>query len=343
MPGKEDYLKTIEHFHYQFLKSYTESSKISFPDDYNDVTDIIISGMGGSSFGGRVVMSAFSKKDLLIPLNLAMDYELPSYADEKTLVIITSYSGNTEETLKVLEESVARGCKTLVITSGGKLGNVVHKDIVPGYVFDSQYNFAGTPRSGIGYVVGSTLGILSSLGYIRFTQKDAKETYEYLNEFYENMRNSKMPLSVAQKMNHKMPIFIASEHLTNAAHIWRNFLNETSKSMGFVQEVPYMNHHFLDGLRYPDGAKDEFMFVLLKSPLYGERNKKRMDVTKEVIKLNHLQEITVTLSGKSVFKEIWEVLTIGCLVSYYLSEIHSVDPISIPMVDFLKEELAKNI
>ena len=81
--------------------------------------------MGGSSFGGRILESAFEKNDLLIPVELVLGYDLPAYADENNLVILTSYSGNTEEVLSVLEQACSRGCKLLVISSGGKLGNAI--------------------------------------------------------------------------------------------------------------------------------------------------------------------------------------------------------------------------
>lgn len=342
MPNGQDYLRTIQVLHEQFFLSFQEALKLQFPEEYKDVNDINIAGIGGSSFGGRVLISAYEDDELLVPVRLLTGYSLPAYADEKSLVIISSYSGNTEETLKVLEEAVSRGCNTLIITTGGKLKNIVNKNLLPGYVIDPVYNYSGVPRTSIGYSIGSTMGILSNLGYLKYGKRDAEKTYNYLSEFYNLLYQKKDLLEqLTSRMTNKIPVFVSSEHTYNAAHIWRNFMNETAKSMGFVQDIPYMNHHFLDGITHPEKLIEKFVYVFLRSNLYNERNQKRMEITKDIVKKKKIDELSIYTSGTNRFHDIWEIIIIGCFVSYVLSEINEEEPSANPMVDFLKTEINK--
>lgn len=342
MPDYSSYIRTIYSLHDQFKESFIGAFSEEYGDEYKNCNEIIISGLGGSSFGGRILQSVFTQKDLLIPVSLLFDYSLPAYADEKTLVIATSFSGNSEETLSVLEDSVSRGCKTLIITQGGKLKNIVEKKILPGYIFGDELCYAKAPRLGIGYMVGSTFGMLSKLGYIKFTQKDAENMYKYLSEFYKLLlSNDAVIKHLTEKMQDKIPVFITSEHLSEAAHIWRNFYNETAKSMGFVESIPYMNHHFLESLKYPEERVRGMLFVIIKSKLFNPRNMKRLEITADIIKDKNFSDVTLNLSGNSRLHEIFELIIIGCIVSYNIAQKHNEDPVANEMVDRLKSELAK--
>lgn len=342
LPKKDDYLESIKSFHKQFLSSYRGAFN-SFHlghDHLRNASDIIIAGMGGSSFGGRVLISAFGEDELLIPVRLCTDYKLPAYADEKTLVVITSYSGNTEEVLSIFKDARSRGCKIVCIAGGGKLSNLIIDGNVPGYIFDTKYGSQKVPRTGIGYVTGSTFGLLSALGYIDFTQTQATALHNHLDNFIEIITTEdRTPNMLTQKFIDKLPVFIASEHLFDSVHIWRNFLNETAKSMGFVQNIPYMNHHFLDGLLHPEDISDRFVFVFIKSKLYHPRNQKRLEISRDIVKKHKIMNISLSLSGSSRLNEIWELIIMGCLVSYNLAKIYGANPSTNEMVDYLKESL----
>ena len=342
MPIHDDYLVSIKSFHKQFLTAYKGAyhTMVSTKHNLMNASDIVIAGMGGSSFGGRILLSAFGDNNLIVPVRLATGYSLPAYADEKTLVVITSYSGNTEEEFEIFKEARSRGCKIVCISSGGKLSKIVTEGKIPGYIFDTKHGSAHVPRTGIGYIAGSTLGMLSALGYINFTQKEAEGLYNHIDNFVKMVsKDDRTPTMLTQKFIDKMPVFIAAEHLYYGAHIWRNFLNETAKSMGFVQQIPYMNHHFLDGLEHPHDIKERMVFVFIKSKLYYPRNIKRMEITRDIIKKRGMMDISLSLSGTNKLYELWEVIVMGCLVSYNLAKIYGADPSTNEMVDYLKESL----
>ena len=333
------YLKSIGYYHAQFKESWNGINRIKLPKNFHGVSEVIIAGMGGSSFGARVVTSAFLD-ELTLPVHLIESYDLPEYADETTLVVVTSYSGNTEETVSVLEKARVKGCKIFAITSGGKLKNVVDSGNIPGYIFDANYNPSGSPRTGIGYIVGSTLGLLTSLKFLDYSQQQAMRTASFIKHFSELLSKSgDMIYKISSKIDGLIPVFISSEHLISASYIIRNFMNETAKNLGFTVEIPPMNHHFLDGLEFPSEINKQFIFIYLISSLYNERDKKRFEISRGITKQRGIADVAITLGAKNKLDEIWEAIIIGSLVSYNLAIVHKVDPRTNEMVDILKREL----
>jgi glucose/mannose-6-phosphate isomerase len=339
---EKNYLESIYSYPKQFKEAWEKSTKIQFPFEYGNISDVIIAGMGGSAFGGHLLKSVFSDEKILVPVEVITQYDLPGYADEKTLVLVTSYSGNTEETLNIIKQAKTRGCKVAVITSGGKLKNLLSSENYPGYVFDAKLNTSGAPRTSVGYLLGATLGILSALKLLNFNEKDASETIKYIDTFTKYLaKDSKLVVQMAQKIYGTAPVFICAEHLTASAHIWRNFFNETSKNIGFLYEIPEMNHHFLDSLLYPKELREKLSFVFIKSELYNARNQKRMDITRQVIKKSGYMDISIMLSATNKINQAWELIIIGSLVSYHMAKIHGANPSSNEFVDYLKEQLNK--
>ena len=336
-----EYLRSIKYYPKQFASAWDGVHNLTTPEDLNPVRDVVIVGMGGSNFGGRVVKSVFEDNELIVPVEILHDYTLPSFCDEETLVIITSYSGSTEETIAVLKQAVMRGCKVFGITSGGRLKQVIDTLSINGYVFDAKkYNPSGAPRTGIGYIVGATVAVLSILGLLNYKQKDFENTVEYISSFTSILaKEDRMPFQLAQKLYDKVPIFISAEHLNASAWIWRNFFNETAKQNAFHMEVPELNHHFLDGLFYPKEDKDRFIVVFLKSELYSQRVQKRFEITKDIVRKQGFLDVSVSMGAQKKFNEAWELIVIGSFVSYYLAKMHGTNPSSNEMVDLLKNML----
>ena len=342
MPFHEEYLNSIKAYPKQFSTAWKDTRKINLPEELSPVREIVVAGMGGSNFGARIIKSAFESDSIICPIEIVNGYDLPSYCDEDTLVLLTSYSGTTEEVISVLKQAKSRGCKMLINTSGGKLKTAIESHNVSGYVFDTKFNPSKAPRTSLGYILGSTLGLLSSLGLVRYDEKDFDFTMEYIQSFINVLdKNDKMSIQLAQSMLDKIPVFITSQHLNADSWIWRNFMNETAKHRSFQMEIPELNHHFLDGLLFPKGVRDEMLFVYVKSKLYNTQNTKRMEITRQVTKEQNYPDISISLGAKTKFNEIWELIIIGCFVSYHLAKMHGVNPSSNDYVDRLKSELAK--
>jgi len=336
----KNYLSSINSYGKQFKEAWTKSKQVEFPFEYGGISDVIVAGMGGSAFPGFIIKSVFCDDKFLVPLDVVNRYELPGYADERTLVIATSYSGNTEETLSIVKQAKERGCKVVVIAAGGKLASLMQSENFPGYVFDLKNNPSHAPRTSVGYLLGATMGILANLKLLNFSDKEALETSNYIESFIKFLnKDNKLAAQISQKLLGSAPIFIASEHLVAGAHIWRNFFNETAKNVAFMYEIPEMNHHFLDSLIYPKEFSEHSAFVFIRSDFYGEQIKKRFDISRHIVKKAGYKDMAITLSASTKFNQVWELIIIGSLVSYQLAKIHGVNPSSNEFVDYLKANL----
>lgn len=334
------YLKSISLYHSQLRESWKEITNLTFKPEYKKVGEVIIGGMGASTFGYRVVSDAFKGTRLMVPVSLLEEYQLPEYADEKTLFIATSYSGNTEEVLCALKEAKSRGCIIYGITSGGIIGKMIKDGEIPGYVFDTRNNPSGASRTSVGYMVGATLGLLAKLGHLELGIREFNEFVDYVEAYTKILiENTSFSDKIANQIKDTIPVFITAEHTLSATHIWRNFLNETAKTLGFTCAVPAMNHHFLDGLKYPESAKANLLFVYVLSGLHNDKNKVRLRVSREVNKKYGYRSMGIDLNGGSVLKEIFELIILGSLVSYKIAEIRKEDPVANEMVDYLKLQL----
>ena len=335
-----EYLKSIRSYHHQMQATWDGVMDLELPLEFTEIREVVIAGMGGSNFGARIIKSVFNTDELLVPLEILPNYILPAYCDEQTLVILSSYSVNTEEVLNVLKQSTSRGCKLFIITGGGRLMHVVQNKKALGYVFDTKFNYSNAPRTGIGYTLTAPLALLSKLKLLDFTHKEFNASTSYIKKFTDILADEDLFVQkIADKLYNKIPVFISSDHLNASAWIWRNFLNETAKQNAFHMEIPELNHHFLDGLKFPLEDKNRFIFVFINSNNYFNRNQQRFEITRQVIKKQGFTDISISLGAQEKFQEALELIIIGCMTSYYVAKLHKVDPSTNEMVDFLKSSL----
>jgi len=330
----------------QCKQAWEQSSLIDFPSKYSKATNIVISGMGGSSYGARIVKSLYSWQTLKVPIDLSNNYELPQYINEKSLVILSSYSGSTEETLTAA--SVAKEKQTLIsgITSGGKLGEFLKSNNFPSYIFNPVHNPSSQPRIGVGYMLFGLIGMLAKLGFIIVNHKDIENLINFLKEkkteLSGNPLNKNLAKQLALKIAPKIPIFIVADFLEGTAYAIRNPMHETGKQFALYFAVPEINHHLMEGLSYPSEIKKYLLFIFIKTELYDSRNSKRLELTKEVVEKNSIETDTITLSGNSQLTQTIELIQLGNWVSFYLAMLNGVDPSKIPWVDYFKKKLNRD-
>lgn len=302
----------------------------------SNVKNILICGMGGSAYGGHVVLSAF-KDELKVPLVIINDYHLPEFVDSATLVIITSYSGTTEESISCLEEAKRKKAQTIVLTSGGLLKESTEKGYSQGVIFSPEHNPSGQPRLGTGYIVLGTIAILNKLGFLNITDEQVNNAVEFLNTDKENIIESAKEL--AQKIKGSVPLLIASGFLEGNIHIIRNQINETAKNFSEFAVVPELNHHLMEGLKNPENKKITALFFL--SSLYSEIIQKRLTLTKDVVEKNGIEHFKYNVKGENKLTQVLNVLSFGAYFSFYLAILYDQDPSVIPWVDYFKDQLKK--
>src|SRR3972149_6591622 len=211
---------SIDSFPQQLKQALEESQLINFPEEFKQVKNILVSGMGGSRFPSYILKELF-KQELALPYFLNDDYNLPGFVGPETLVILSSYSGTTEEVLANGREALEKGAKLAGITAGGEVAEFLHKNNFPVYVFDPIHNPSGQPRIGFGYAVGGHLGLLVKLGFVKI---DANQVVSAIDSAGKLLTESKLdvPLEknpakkMAEQLFQRYPYYVVSEFLTGA-------------------------------------------------------------------------------------------------------------------------------
>ncbi len=343
LQGGNSVIQSIDNLPNQLKQSLRESLKVKYPSNYNSIENVVVCGMGGSRFPSLIIQNLF-KKELKVPYLINDDYHLPGFVGKKTLVILSSYSGTTEEVITCANQALEKKAKITGLTVGGELRSFFKKNNIPFYLINPIYNPSNQPRIGFGYFVGGHLGILMNLKTIKVSSEKIFQAIKNLEiltkQFKINQEINNNPIKkLALSLYQKYPYFIVSEFLTGVGNAIANQTNETAKSISGFRVIPELNHHLMEGLKFPDKLKEMLNFVFFYSSLYSEKIQKRFKITKEVVEQNKISTIWYELTGKNKIEQTFELMAIGSYLSMYLSVLYEQDPKVIPYVDYFKKRL----
>jgi glucose/mannose-6-phosphate isomerase len=337
----EDMLTRIKEFPMQCQQAWQAIMSFHLPQDYKNIDKVVVLGMGGSAIGGDLVRTLV-QEEAKIPIIIHRDYGLPAYVDEKTLLIASSYSGNTEETLSGFEPALKNKVKKLVITSGGKLEKLAEIHHVP--IFKIEYK--ALPRAALGFSFIPTLGIIQKLDFIKDKSADVTETIQVLEKLATKLdvkspAKSNHAKQLAQRLFGCLPVIYGAGIAAEAAHRWKAQLNENSKSWSFYEVFPELNHNATVGFSLPKEVASKIRVILLRSTTFNQRIKLRYDITCELLKQSGITYEFVDGEGKSALGQMVSLVSFGDYVSYYLAILYKVDPSPIKFISYLKERLEK--
>jgi glucose/mannose-6-phosphate isomerase len=332
---------------YQFTQEFEKASNLAeaakLPDwKVDQIKNIVVAGLGGSAIGGDLVRSYLAEK-LNIPFFICRNYTLPNFVDKSTLVFISSYSGNTEETLSAYDDAKKRGAKILAISSGGKVEEKAIQDRVT-YVNIPK---GLPPRAALGYSFVPLLVILERIGFVQGEKDQIRKAKELLSS---NRLKYKMELGIeenlakkiALELHKKLPIIYASnDHFDAVSTRWKGQMCENAKMLAFNNVFPEFNHNELVGWKNLAGYKDHLVVVILKDKDDHPRIKRRMEIVKGIIKKQGVNVIEVESSGEVLLSRIFSLIQLGDFVSFYLAILNNENPTPVKVIDFLKNELAK--
>lgn len=330
----QDTLGSTEQMIKQLKSAWDEVQALDLSTDFSGVKNIVFCGMGASVYGALVV-KALQGPEMPYPVEIVSDYHLPAWVSNETLVVLTSYSGSTEEVLSCAQEAKAKNAYMLVLTKGGALAEFVHEHAVPAYVFDGKLNPAGIPRLGNGYTILGLIGLLNKANIVMVEASEVEAAITRLSEKQDEIRERAMQDSGL--FFDKIPVVIAAEHLSGNGQILRNQFNETSKAFSCYYLVPDLNHHLMEGLQFPSDAS--LSFIILNSPNYSPKIKKRMELTSDVIKQNNRNVHDFMTAGQTFYDDFLEVLLYGSYLTLYLGLRYDQNPAINPWVDYFKENL----
>lgn len=339
----QNLLGSVEALSDQLIDALEQVSKVVVPGDYKTSKNIVVSGIGGSVLGSYVIKNLF-KSEIKVPFEVVSHYTLPGYVNSDSLVLLSSYSGTTEETLSAAIDAKTRDAKVMVITGGGPLAQMAQENNWPIYLIKPTYNPCNQPRLAIGYAIVGQLGLLVAAGMLSDQSELLKNASAGLKKLVKGLvpeieNNPAKILAFAAFDKHI--IYTAAEHLIGAAHVINNQTNENAKTLTSEWHLPEFNHHYMEALSFPKLAKDTTLFVLFNSALYSERVQKRVLLTKELLEQKGYEVQLIQATAPTKLEQVLEVIQLGEFVTSYLPILYGIDPSPIPNVDWFKSQMSK--
>ena len=296
------------------------------------VNNVLVCGLGGSGIGGSIV-AELVVSEAKAPVNTSKGYFIPAYVDEHSLVIISSYSGDTEETVNALHLAMEKKAKIVCITSGGKIAKIATDNgldliTVPGGM---------PPRACLGYSLTQLFFILRHFNLISFDPvAELESSVKLIDNEEESIR--KEAKEVAEKFHGKIPVIYSTTSQEGLAIRLRQQLNENSKVLCWHHVFPELNHNELVGWTE---KHDELSILILRDPDEYNRNVSRIEISKEVFRKYTSNITEIFAKGNTAIEKSIYLIHLGDWISYFLSEIRGVDAIEIEVIKHLKSELSK--
>ncbi len=316
----------------QSASQFAEGIKLAKSTKAGDqFTNVVICGIGGSALPPDIINSLVVPS---VPIYVRRDYNLPKEANENSLVVGMSYSGNTEETISAIDEAVEKGLKCIGIATGGKLEELAQKN---------NFHFvkipAGIqPRSATGYMFSALATVLTNCGIIPDLSKDILETSEKLSKI--NSELEKEGKTLAKKLVDKIPIVYASSNLQAVARIWKIKFNENSKIPAFYNYLPELNHNEMVGYTQVKKSSN-FHVLIIKDKDDHERITKRMNLLSDILKNKKVAVDFIETKEGSLMFRMFASLLLGDWTSYYLALNYNIDPTPVAMVEEFKKKMTE--
>jgi glucose/mannose-6-phosphate isomerase len=296
------------------------------------INNIVVCGMGGSGIGGKIIGQLFVD-ELEVPFISVQDYALPAFVNENTLVIASSYSGDTEETLIACETAIQKNAQMIAICSGGKVGQLA-KD----YYFDCIIVPGGRPpRAALAFSIVQLVQILIqkelvSSHVIDDFEKGAAYLIEHKNAIQTEAKK------IADYIGKGIPVFYSGSDFEGIAIRARQQLNENAKTLCWHHVIPEMNHNELVGW---SGGNEQYKPVFICNQSMNKRNVFRLELSKKVMEEKAGKVYVLQTKGSSKLVEYLYAIHLLDWTSWYVSQQKNEDAMAIPVIDYLKSELNK--
>lgn len=331
-------LGLVAEFPDQVEEAWRISRGIELP--WGALRAVAVLGMGGSAIGGDLVRGIWSDR-LTVPVEVIRSYDLPAWVGQDTLVIASSKSGGTEETISALSTALERRCPVVVVTTGGPLKGVAQQAGLPLATFPAH----GTPRSSVGYSMGILAGILERAGALVLDHAEiaagVAASREMAARCEPNIATADNPAKqLAWALLDRYPIVVASGFLAPVARRWKAQLNENGKTTAAFEELPEATHNTVVGFEQPESLRDHLGVVLLESDLDHPRNVRRAGLIGELLETAHISHQVVRASGQGRLGQALSAITMGDYVSVYAAFTYGVDPSPVSVIDHIKQQLA---
>lgn len=339
---KTDYKQVLLDFHKQISAGSDIYEKGTINLDKTRIKNILYFGMGGSGIVGDLLNDVLFD-ELKVPIRIVRGYLSPASCNEHTLVIVSSYSGNTEETLSALDAAKDSGAQILAITSGGKLAELAGTSkwsliTVPGDLM---------PRQALGYLFFPLYHALGVHNLLTNYEKNLSKFVKFVADLnkkndYPNADGHVLSMELAKTVQGKIPVlYSTAPYLNTISKRWQNQIQENGKSLAFANVLPEMNHNEIVGWELDVKGVRELIVIFLENETPHPRIAKRIELSKKIIKKSGVEVVDIYSCGNTIMEKVFSLLVMGDWMSYYLALAYKKDPATIKNIDYLKAEMSK--
>ncbi len=310
--------------------------------EWRNFQQILVAGMGGSAIGADL-LAAYVEPFCPVPVSVQRDYTLPAWVNPvNTLVIASSHSGNTEETLSVVSQAQERGCAVLSVCTGGELMRLSQAAGIPVIQFEHR----GQPRAAVGYSFGILLGVLHRYGLIP-DQREALEGAAAAMRSQESALRVEAPVKdnpakrAAGQLVDRWVVVFGSGLMAPVARRWKGQISEIAKAWAQAESLPEADHNSLAGLAFPRSQLDHMTALFLEAAANHPRNLLRSSLTREIFMVEGIGTDVFQAKGDTPMQQLWTMIQLGDYLAYYLAMIYGVDPTPIEFISGLKAAMAE--
>ena len=328
----------------QLSSAYELGMKQDLPD-WKDIRQVVIAGMGGSAIGADLLAS-YCAPHAPIPVSVQRDYGLPLFArGPETLVICSSHSGNTEETLDAFEAARKAECRIIAVSTGGELARRASENNIPAWTFEHS----GQPRAAVGFSFGLLLAMFQRLGFL----PDQRETLE---DALASMKRSQARIKAeipavknpakryAGQLMGRWVTIVGSGLMNTVARRWKGQINEIAKAGANFEFLPEADHNTLAGTMHPQEVLNPHtMTLFLRAASDHPRNRLRSDLTRKAFMLEGMNTDHVDARGSTPLAHMWTMILFGDYVAYYLAMGYGVDPTPVQALVEFKQAMTEAV
>ncbi|MEM4704680.1 MAG: bifunctional phosphoglucose/phosphomannose isomerase [Candidatus Bathyarchaeia archaeon] len=310
--------------------------------DFAKPQNIIVAGMGGSAVGGELLKD-WAEDRIAVPIEVCRSYLLPAYANERTLVFVVSYSGETEESLSVFLDALKRGCMVVCITSGGSLKQYAKKLSVPHLVVPAGM----APRAALPYLFLPLLVFLEKLSMVSGVTLEIAEAVKVL-KVVSSENSPKKPLNgnfsktLASAVNGTVPVVYGFGCYRGVAQRFKTQFNENSKVPAKWEFFSELNHNEIVGWEYMGKMAKHFSLIFIRDAEEPPEIRTRIEFTEKLLHEKHLRIFEVQSMGKNRLSRMCSTISIGDFTSVYLAVLRGVDPTPVKTISLLKDRLLES-
>ncbi len=321
----------------QCQAAWHQSQALKLPDDWKHISHVVIGGMGGSAIAGDLAKDLAASQQA-VPITVIRDFQLAFPLTSHHLFVACSFSGNTDETLSLLQQVRQSEAKVLAVAGGGQLGRIAEEEGLPLLSIQTS----GEPRSALGYNLLLLLGVLARLGLVFTTADDVQSAINALREQVARL-GEEIPArdnpakQLAKELAGRLALIYAGGIFTGVARRWKTQINENAKAWAFYESIPELLHNSVEAFHSPvvEGA-DSLALLLLPAAASAELGR-RYQILEELLTRQGIPYRRISGSAGPPLVQLLSMVLLGDYVSYYLALIRSIDPSETPLLELGKQ------